>query len=701
MKKFKRRRRRKPHIFYITFKHPKIVKLAALGVFTILISFVLLLMNALPVSLPAIQQKTTGPAADTIKWVDFDVPYSVLEKAMYMDIQTYQAEVHINWIDTLSYLGAKYGGNFRNYKVKDMDNFFEKIKNGEDIQELTKDMKYFDYYRKAYGAVLGGFLGEFKIQVPVDEESKKKSHEIDLSEPDIAGSGNEGELGSTGAESDGNIVWQTKYGLKAFSPIAAGYWYNDFDDFGSRRSYGYNRKHFGHDLMISTGAPVIAVESGIVEALGWNQYGGWRIGIRSYDKQRYYYYAHLRKDRPYSAGLHIGQAVNAGDVIGYTGRTGYSAKENVNNIDTPHLHYGMQLIFDESLKDSPNQIWVDLYSITRLLSKNKSSVYKNEETKEYYRKYDFSEPSYFQQLENIREYKMDGLKVVDSRGEASSDNGTNSDDISTLSDLSTVALMGSGAPEGSIRLPIIMYHGVLDNASNGNKFFISAETFENDLKYLRENSYNPIFMKDLIDYVDRGVPLPEKPIVLTFDDGYYNNYLYAFPLLKEYNMKAVISILGKTVDKYSQLDETNPVTACLTWDNINEMIASGYIEIQNHSYNMHSMGKGRDGTLNKAGESIEAYTVALNEDIGYLQHRIQQMTGQTPTTFTYPYGFVTDKSKEALNQMGFKATLTCYEKMNYITRDPDSLYRLKRFLRPPNKSSEQFFKAIAPPHTSS
>ena len=143
--------------------------------------------------------------------------------------------------------------------------------------------------------------------------------------------------------------------------------------------------------MVSIGTPIIAIESGIVEATGWNQYGGWRIGIRSYDKKRYYYYAHLRKDRPYSANLYIGKVVMAGEVIGYSGRTGYSAKENVNNIDTPHLHVGMQLIFDESLKDSPNQIWIDLYSITRLLSKNKSPVYKNEETMEYYRKYDFSE----------------------------------------------------------------------------------------------------------------------------------------------------------------------------------------------------------------------------------------------------------------------------------------------------------------------
>ena len=67
--------------------------------------------------------------------------------------------------------------------------------------------------------------------------------------------------------------------------------------------------------------------------------------------------------------------------------TGYSVKENVNNIDVPHLHFGVQLIFDESQKEGTNQIWIDLYNITKFLSKNKSEVYlKYPDTKDYERK---------------------------------------------------------------------------------------------------------------------------------------------------------------------------------------------------------------------------------------------------------------------------------------------------------------------------
>ncbi len=126
--------------------------------------------------------------------------------------------------------------------------------------------------------------------------------------------------------------------------------------------------------------------------MGWNQYGGWRIGIRSFDKKRYYYYAHLRKNFPYNKSLEEGSIVKAGDVIGYLGRTGYSATENTNNIDTSHLHFGLQLIFDESQKEGVNEIWIDCYDLIRFLYRNRSETTKDMETKEWHRVYDIKDP---------------------------------------------------------------------------------------------------------------------------------------------------------------------------------------------------------------------------------------------------------------------------------------------------------------------
>ena len=291
-----------------------------------------------------------------IHWVEFNVPSDVMEKAFRLDMGTVQEEVHFNWVELLAYLGAKYGGDFERFRQTDLDAVVEKLKSGAAMEEITKDMKYYAYYREAYEAVLDGMVGYFE------------------------------------QESGNNKVWLRKYGLKVFSPIAKNFPYSDFDDFGASRSYGFKRKHLGHDMMGQVGTPVIAVESGYVEALGWNQYGGWRIGIRSFDKKRYYYYAHLRQNYPYQSNLKEGSIVTAGDVIGYLGRTGYSTTENTNNITTPHLHFGIQLIFDESQKEGNNEIWINCYEIVKFLRMNQSETVKVEGTKEWTRVYNMKDP---------------------------------------------------------------------------------------------------------------------------------------------------------------------------------------------------------------------------------------------------------------------------------------------------------------------
>ena len=273
---------------------------------------------------------------DTIKWVDFDVPYESLKYAMDTDISTFEQEKHISWIDILALAACRTGGKCGLASVKQAVKDLKGEKSPEEL--LGGVYKYYDYYHRAYTAVLGGLLGSFAIE--------KDSQ------------------------------WISRYGLKAFSPIAEGYGYSHCDDFGFSRSFGFSRKHRGNDLMGSLGTPIVAVEGGVVEAMGWNRYGGWRIGIRSFDSKRYYYYAHLQKDHPYMDGLAVGDTVEAGDIIGFMGRTGYSDQENVNNIGTVHLHFGMQLVFDESQKETDAEIWVDVYDIVRLLAAHRSSVEK-------------------------------------------------------------------------------------------------------------------------------------------------------------------------------------------------------------------------------------------------------------------------------------------------------------------------------------
>ncbi len=256
----------------------------------------------------------------------------------------------------------------------------------------------------------------------------------------------------------------------------------------------------------------------------------------------------------------------------------------------------------------------------------------------------------------------------------------------------------SAEVQEGIQLPIIMYHSMLKEGKG--KYTITPDTFEGDLRYLKENGYSTINMQDLLDYVQGGPALPEKPVMLTFDDGYYNNYLYAFPLAKQYESKIVISPIGYYTDQFSKADANHATYSHMTWDQIQEMMDSGYVEFQNHTYNLHSSDGKRLGAKKLRGESLADYTALLTEDITKMQEEMQEHTGYTPTTFVYPFGAISDAAVPIVRSLGFSATLTCESRVNTITRDPESLYGLGRYLRPPGQNSADFFKKIAPPASS-
>ncbi len=235
------------------------------------------------------------------------------------------------------------------------------------------------------------------------------------------------------------------------------------------------------------------------------------------------------------------------------------------------------------------------------------------------------------------------------------------------------------AEEGVVYLPIVMYHQV--KSSNFGKDVISPKEFENDLQYLYENHYNTITMSELIDYVYNNKPLPENPIMLTFDDGYLSTYKYAFPLLKKYNYKIVLSIIGKSTDDFTRVHDENIEYSHLSWDRINEMLDSGLVEIQNHTYNLHTTKKGRIGAKPKPGESFSDYNLILADDLTKLQDEIKSITGESPTTFTYPYGEFSGETITVLEELGFQAGLTCDYGVNIIRRNNTDLYELKRMCR--------------------
>lgn len=244
-----------------------------------------------------------------------------------------------------------------------------------------------------------------------------------------------------------------------------------------------------------------------------------------------------------------------------------------------------------------------------------------------------------------------------------------------------------------IKVPIIMYHSILKSAKVQTKYIVTPEQFESDLIWLKDNGYTSIFMSELINYVYDGTELPEKPVIITFDDGYYNNLTYMYPLLVKYDMKAVVSVVGTYTESFSNSMDLNPAYAHLTWSNIKELSESGHVEIQNHSYNMHT-NTDRKGCKIKSNETYDGYKNILSSDVMKLQSMLAEKSGVAPNTFTYPFGYICDESEQIIKELGFKASLSCYENVNYITRDTECLYSLKRFNRDSRLSTSKFMSKI-------
>ncbi len=257
--------------------------------------------------------------------------------------------------------------------------------------------------------------------------------------------------------------------------------------------------------------------------------------------------------------------------------------------------------------------------------------------------------------------------------------------------LSVSAVVRADTPEEeAVYLPIIMYHEV--KYSKLCKDAISLYEFESDLKYLQSNAYTTITVTQLINYVYHDEPLPPNPIILSFDDGYLNTYLYAYPLIQQYGMCMVLSVIGKDAEEFSKHPSKNVDHAHATWEQLGEMIRSGSVEVQNHTYNLHSMGKGRTGCMQDPNESLDDYQLLLTADVMKLQDLLLTHTGQLPNAFAYPYGKASEKTDEVLKKLGFRATMSCNYGINAITKDPENLFGLKRVCRCHDTTMQKLLK---------
>lgn len=241
-------------------------------------------------------------------------------------------------------------------------------------------------------------------------------------------------------------------------------------------------------------------------------------------------------------------------------------------------------------------------------------------------------------------------------------------------------------------LPVLMYHNISINKTKLNDGTVSPDKFREDMLYLKALGYTTILPKELVAYKEGKSNLPDNPVLITFDDGYKSNYDYAFPILKELNMKAVISIIGWSVGRDTFPDNKTPIIPHFNWEEAKEMYMSGLIDIQAHSYNLHNPaidGYGQ-GVLPRKKESKEDYAKRFRADTLKLKKFIEKYVGNEVLMYTYPYGKYTELTNKIIEEEGFKISLSINPGISNIT---DDLFLLNR-INMPSESSVDSMRRI-------
>ncbi len=241
-------------------------------------------------------------------------------------------------------------------------------------------------------------------------------------------------------------------------------------------------------------------------------------------------------------------------------------------------------------------------------------------------------------------------------------------------------------------VPIIMYHQITA-ASDGNDYVLPLKILENDFEYMKNNDFTPVSLDALFQYVKCGKPLPEKPIVITFDDGQKSFITKVLPLLEKYSYPANVNIIGSLVELYTNNRDNNDSYAYLNSNDIKTLFSHPLVEIGCHSYNLHNLS-GRRGMGKIKGETETEYTQIIKKDIDAFQKLYISLTGEKAICIAYPYGIKNSTLVSVVKNEGFNIVLTCRESSNKLTIGGD-LYELGRFNRPYGKSSKTFFESLS------
>ena len=204
-------------------------------------------------------------------------------------------------------------------------------------------------------------------------------------------------------------------------------------------------------------------------------------------------------------------------------------------------------------------------------------------------------------------------------------------------------------------VPVLNYHQV--EQKNGNPLTLWPDQFEAQMAYLADEGYTTITIDEMMDALEHGTPLPEKPVIITFDDGYADNYEYAYPILKKYGFKATIFLI---------YDFTNAYPNYLTWEQIDEMKQSGLIRFESHTMTHANLAE-LDSADELRHEIADSHDL-LSEKIGYDMHYI-----------AYPGGRVNPEIEEITRAAGYRGGFTVHYGLSTPTEGRYQMDRIPIF----------------------
>lgn len=245
-------------------------------------------------------------------------------------------------------------------------------------------------------------------------------------------------------------------------------------------------------------------------------------------------------------------------------------------------------------------------------------------------------------------------------------------------DIYRLAHGGGGQP-----LPVLMYHHFADESKSGT--VVTPARFREQMTALRDAGYEAVTIPRVIDHVREGTPLPEKPVLITMDDGYGSNLTVAAPILEETGMCAVIFSIGVNEGEEYYVHSGEPMWQHrFAFEEAAPWVEKGIIDVQSHTFDMHQLESygysGRDGVLRMRGESAEDYRRALLADAEAFRQRRGDRVATELLALAYPFGYYDLEADAVLKEAGYQLTVTIDERINWLKAgDEDCLRMMGRF----------------------